>query len=319
MLTREGLLSRKGLGGELVAEFIGTMILILFGDGVVAAVILFHGFAPSASASFMLINFGWGFAVMLGIYVAGTLTGAHINPAVTLAFALRRGFPWAKVVPYWIAQLAGAFFAALILFFEYQVGFTSYDAVHHITRGSLESLSTGLVFFTFPRSTVGGTVVPNGWAFFDQVLGTFLLVFLIMAIVDVRNAPPQSNLAALIIGFLIVAIGMSFGVDAGYAINPARDFGPRLFAFFAGWGQVALPGNGPGFTNYFWIPIIGPLLGAAIAAFAYDFSIHTVLEARGIGAIPGVVEEGETVVETRPSADVTTQQERRGSSGEPRA
>lgn len=311
MFTREGLLSRKGLGGELLAEFLGTMILLLFGDGVVAAVILFHGFAPSASASFMLINFGWGFAVMLGIYVAGTLTGAHINPAVTLAFALRRGFPWAKVVPYWIAQTAGAFIAAVILFFEYQAGFDSFEKAGHITRGSLASLSDGLVFFTFPRTTFGGAVVPNGWAFFDQVLGTALLVFLLLAIVDVRNSPPQSNLAPLMVGLLIVAIGMSFGVDAGYAINPARDFGPRLLAFFTGWGQVALPGNGPGFSNYFWIPIIGPLLGAGLAAFFYDYTIHSLLVARGIGEVPGVAEEGETVVENRPSADVTAHPERR--------
>src|SRR3954452_15902509 len=115
---RPSFFSTKGLGGELLAEFMGTLILILFGDGVVGAVLLFLGFnsgvgpGASGSASWLLINFAWGFAVMLGVYVAGTLTGAHINPAVTLAFALRRGFPWVKVLPYWGAQFLGAFIAA---------------------------------------------------------------------------------------------------------------------------------------------------------------------------------------------------------------
>lgn len=311
MFTRESLLSRKGLGGELLAEFMGTMVLILFGDGVVGAVLLFLGFnanGPSGSASWLLINFGWGFAVMLGIYVAGTLTGAHINPAVTLAFALRRGFPWAKVVPYWIAQVVGAFVAAAILYVEYSTGFASVEAANHITRGSLASNSTN-IFFTFPHTALGNQVVPTQTALFDQILGTALLLFLILAVVDLLNAPPGGNMAALIIGLIVVAIGMSFGVDAGYAINPARDFGPRLFAFFAGWGQVAFPGNGPGFSNYFWVPIVGPLIGGAIGAFIYDFTIHATLSTR-VAPEPGLVEEGRTVVEKRPGVEAQERTDR---------
>ena len=133
-------------------------------------------------------------------------------------------------------------------------------------RGSLASAGEAGVFFTSPHTTLGGVVVPTWNALFDQVLGTFLLVYLIMAITDARSSPPLANIAPLIIGLLVVGIGMSFGTNAGYAINPARDFGPRLFAWMAGWGQVAFPGNGVGYSNYFWVPIVGPLIGGAIAA-----------------------------------------------------
>ncbi|MGZ3714095.1 MAG: MIP/aquaporin family protein [Ktedonobacterales bacterium] len=296
--TTPSFFSTKGLGGELLAEFMGTLILILFGDGVVAVVLLFLGFnasgpngAFSGTASWLLINFGWGFAVMLGVYVAGTLTGAHINPAVTLAMALRRGFPWAKVAPYWGAQFLGAFIAAAILYVEYNTGFFS------VEQAGTPKTSTGSVFYTNPHTAIGGTVVPIPNALFDQILGTALLVFLILAIVDVLNAPPQSNLAPFIIGLVVVAIGMSFGTNAGYAINPARDFGPRVFAWIAGWGAAAIPGNGPGYSNYFWVPIVGPLVGGAIGAYVYDYTIHALLKARSAPEA-GVMEEGRTVVET---------------------
>lgn len=310
--------NRKSLAGEFVAELVGTMILILFGDGVVGAVLLFLGFnatgpnsGTSGTASWVLINFGWGFAVMLGVYVAGALTGAHINPAVTLAMAVRRQFPWSKVPWYWLAQVIGAFIAAAILYVEYSTGFYSVEKAGHITRGSLASAGQASVFFTSPHTALGGTVVPIGTAFFDEVLGTALLLFLILAVVDLRNSPPASNLAPLIIGFIVVAIGMSFGVVSGYAINPARDFGPRLFALFAGWGQVAFPGNGVGYSNYFWVPIVAPLIGGVIGAFVYDFTIRDTLSAR-VAPEPGLVEEGRTVTEERQGVSAAERTDRKG-------
>lgn len=274
------LTNRRGLGGELLAEFLGTLILILFGDGVVATVLLFQGFGAkdgsANSASWMLINFGWGFAVMLGVFVAGTISGAHLNPAVTVGLAIRRAIPWSKVGPYIIAQVVGAFVAALLLFIEYQSGFTSLEAKTGLAR----PVAGDNIFYTGPHTTLGGAVVPTGYAFFDEVLGTFLLVFLILAITDARNSPPLSNMAPLIIGLLVVAIGMSFGVDSGYAINPARDFGPRLLAWFAGWGDNAFPGNGTGYTAYFWVPIVGPIVGAALAALVFNVTLDPVLAAR---------------------------------------
>lgn len=295
------LMNRRGLGGELLAEFLGTMVLILFGDGVVATVLLFLGFGTQQgsanTASWLLINFGWGFAVMLGVFVAGTISGAHLNPAVTIGLAVRRAFPWNKVGWYILFQVLGAWFAALLLFIEYNTGFTSFESANHITRGSLASAADN-IFFTAPHTTLGGAVVPIWNATFDQILGTFLLVYLIMAITDARNSPPLSNIAPLIIGLLVVAIGMSFGVDAGYAINPARDFGPRLFAWMAGWGQVALPGNGVGYSNYFWVPIVGPIIGGALAALVYQVTLHPIL-AEKFERIPGAEVRGETVRDDR--------------------
>jgi glycerol uptake facilitator protein len=133
-------------------------------------------------------------------------------------------------------------------------------------------------------------------ALFVEILGTAALLFLILAIVDTRNAPPQSNLAPLVIGFLVVAIGMSIGVVSGYAINPARDFGPRVLAYFAGWGQAAFPGNGVGYSNYWWVPIVGPLVGGAVGVFVYDFTVHPILVARSTPTV-GVEPRGETVYE----------------------
>jgi glycerol uptake facilitator protein len=278
------------------------MVLLLFGDGVVAVVLLFLGFGgqqgSANSASWLIINFGWGFAVMLGVYVAGAISGAHLNPAVTLGLAVRGAFPWNKVAWYMLFQVLGAWFAALLLYIEYNTGFTSYESANNITRGSPASAYTAGVFFTSPHTTLGGEVVPIWNAFFDQVLGTFLLVYLILAIVDARSSPPLSNLAPLIIGLVVVAIGMSFGTNAGYAINPARDFGPRLFAWMAGWGAVALPGDGVGYTAYFWVPIVGPLLGGAIAALVYQYTLHPILKAKA-EKIPGAAEEGRTVRDER--------------------
>jgi len=304
------LMNRRGLGGELLAEFLGTMVLILFGDGVVAVVLLFLGFGTQAgsanTASWLLINFGWGFAVMLGVFVAGTISGAHLNPAVTIGLAVRQVFPWNKVGWYILFQVLGAWFAALLLFIEYNTGFTSFETANKITRGSLASAADAGVFFTSPHTTLGGEVVPIWNATFDQILGTFLLVYLIMAITDARNSPPLSNMAPFIIGMLVVAIGMSFGTNAGYAINPARDFGPRLLAWMAGWGQVAFPGNGPlpgsantlGYSNYFWVPIVGPIVGGVIAALVYQVTLHPILSAK-FEAIPGAESKGETVRDER--------------------
>ncbi len=278
-----------GLWGECIAEFFGTMVLILFGDGCVATVFLFTKLGPGGAATpfanlWTVVILGWGFAVMLGIYVAGAISGAHINPAVTLAFAARGKFPWNKVLPYWGAQVLGAFIAAAILYFVYQGaianfigGFNIADATH----------GAGFVFYTYPKAFVG-----TFGAFCDEFVGTALLIGLLFAIVDARNQPVQANLNPMIIGFLIVAIGASFGLNTGYAINPARDFGPRLW--------VAIVSGGASFSVnnfYFWIPIIAPLAGGVAGAFIYDFTIGRVLAARGALPSGDTVTKGESVRE----------------------
>ncbi len=272
----------SGTFGECVAEFLGTMVLLLFGDGCVAAFLLFStnvvpGRVVSVPVDWNLIAWGWGLAVMLGIYVAGAASGAHINPAVTLAFAVRGKFPWRKVIPYWAAQVAGAFIAALILYFVYK------GAIDHALNGA-NITNVGSVFYTAPKSFVGVF-----GAFGDEFIGTALLVGLIFAIVDVRNQPVQANLNPLIIGLLIVAIGFSFGLNTGYAINPARDFGPRLWVTAVGGGTAAWP------ANYWWIPIVAPLVGGVVGAVIYDFTIHPVLIAKGEQAARDLEVKGEAV------------------------
>jgi glycerol uptake facilitator protein len=293
-----------GLWGELSAEFIGTLTLVAFGDGVVAmAVAALPGSGRAATSTtifnaagdWLLITFGWAFAVMIGVYVAGGVSGAHLNPAVTLALALRRRFPWASVVPYWIAQIVGAFFAAALVMWVYHDAIAAYNTAAHLVPSAGNALATYSIFATFPAAYFHGSI---GGPFLDEAVGTALLVVGIFAVTDARNSAPTSNLGPLIVGFVVFAVGTSFGANTGYAINPARDFGPRLWAFFAGYGQVALPGtfnNGAGFSfsDYFWIPIVGPLVGGCVGAIVYDFFIGDVLHVRKsrTGAADAVPEE----------------------------
>src|SRR5579859_2284434 len=284
----------EGTGGEMIGEFFGTMVLMLFGDGVVATAFLFEPF----NTEWIVVIIGWGLAVMLGIYVCGAISGAHLNPAVTLALAVRGKLAWNKVLAYWLAQVAGAFVAAMILYFVYQGALVNALAANHLSIGQIASATTyggngfGWIFYTGHRSFVGAF-----GAFGDEFVGTALLVGLIFAIVDVRNQPVQANLNPLIIGFLIVAIGASFGLNTGYAINPARDFGPRLWIAIVSGGASLSADN-----FYFWIPIVAPLAGGAVGALIYDFTIAKVLQAKGLMKSGTAETRGEAVREPEPGA-----------------
>jgi glycerol uptake facilitator protein len=246
---------------ELTAEFLGTLVLILLGTGVVAMVVLF----PTQTAGelihggFTNITLGWGLGVTMGIYVAGKISGAHLNPAVTLALAVFREFPWRKVLPYSIAQVAGAFVAAALVYRNYQPAFHQVDPYLEKTAG---------VFTTFPA-------FPNlpQAGFLDQVIGTALLLLFIFAITDEFNMPPGANMAPLMIGLVVVAIGMSFGAMHGYPINPARDFGPRLFTVLAGFRNNGLTDG----NRVWWVPVLAPLVGGVLGAAVYDFGIRRFL------------------------------------------
>jgi glycerol uptake facilitator protein len=246
---------------ELLAEFLGTLVLILFGTGVVAMVVLFPSQNAGATVhgGYTNITLGWGLAVTMGIYVAGKISGAHLNPAVTLSLAVFRGFPWRKVLPYSLAQTAGALAAAALVFWNYLPAFHQVDPQLERTAG---------VFTTFPAFPQ----MPQA-GFLDQLIGTGLLVLLVFAITDEFNAPPGSNLAPAMIGLVVVAIGMSFGGMHGYPINPARDFGPRLFTVFAGFHNNGLTDG----TRVWWIPVVAPLLGGLAGAAIYDFGIRRYL------------------------------------------
>jgi glycerol uptake facilitator protein len=281
-----------GTVGEMIGEFFGTGVLILFGDGCVATFALYTklgGVATPFANNWPVIIFGWGFAVMLGIYVAGAISGAHINPAVTLGLAVTGRHPWNKVPQYWLAQILGAFVAGGILWFVYQ------GALQNTIAGGSVNLTIGGVFYTSPKAFVG-----TFGAFGDEFLGTALLVAMILAIVDARNQPVQGNLNPLIIGLLIVAIGASFGLNTGYAINPARDFGPRLWiALFSGFESFSQN------NYYFWIPIVGPLLGGVVGAFVFDYTIGKVLQAKMLGKSGTTETVGEAVREVSPSSETS--------------
>ncbi|MFI6948096.1 MIP/aquaporin family protein [Streptomyces sp. NPDC050422] len=271
---------REGIGGEMLAEFLGTFVLILLGIGSVAvAVVGLPGSGRQSvafgAADWLIIAWGWGFGVTFGVYVAGGVTGAHLNPAVTLAFAVRRTLAWRKVIPYWFAQLVGAFVAAALVYASYRWAIDSFNQHAGLSRD--KSLSTYSIFATFPAEYFGD----SWWGpLLDQIIGTGVLLLLICAVTDTRNTAPLSNLAPFIIGLIVVAIGLTFGTSAGYAINPARDFGPRLFTFFEGWGKIALPGTFQWFSGYWWIPIVGPLIGGVVGTTVYDLAIAPLVKAR---------------------------------------
>src|SRR3989442_7013791 len=246
---------------ELLSEFLGTFILILLGTGVVAMVVLFPSKTPGEliHGGYTNITLGWGLAVTMGIYVAGNISGAHLNPAVTVSLAAFRGFPWPKVLPYSIAQTAGAFVAAALVYRNYLPAFRQVDPTLERTAG---------VFTTFPAFPA----LP-GAGFLDQVIGTALLLLLIFAITDEFNLPPGANLAPLMIGLVVVVIGMSFGGMHGYPINPARDFRPRLFTVLAGFRNKGITDG----TGSWWVPGVAPLLGGLVGAAVYDFGIRRFL------------------------------------------
>lgn len=243
---------------EALAEFFGTAILITFGLGVVAQTVL----SSNGAGSPLGIHLCWGLAVILGVYASAGVSGAHLNPAVTLALAVRRGFPWRRVGPYVIAQMLGAFAGAAVVYLTYHEALTAFDGGLRQIAGAQ---GTAGVFSTYPAaylSTFGG--------FVDQVVGTALLVAVVFALSDERNSPPPAGLTPVLVGLTVMAIGMGFGVNAGYAINPARDFGPRLFTAMAGWG----PGVFTAANGYWRVPIVGPCVGAILGGTAYDLCVR---------------------------------------------
>jgi glycerol uptake facilitator protein len=258
-------LQDRALVGELIAEFAGTMILILFGAGVVAQV------AAAQLGDHDSIAWAWGFGVMFGVYVAGRISGGHLNPAVSVALAVFSGFSWRKVLPYSLAQTAGAFAGALLVRWNYG------SILHAVDPGL--TIKTQTVFSTLPGN---GTLPVSVWgAFRDQIIGTAILLFLILAVTDLLNTAPKANLTPLIVGLIVVAIGMAWGAAAGYAINPARDFGPRLASFLTGYGGAFRDQTG---YPYFWVPIVAPLLGGPLGAGLYRLLISRHLPSGTAGA-----------------------------------
>jgi glycerol uptake facilitator protein len=257
----------KQFAGELISEAVALIIIISFGDSVAAMYSLYD---PSPyQHAYWGVCIAWGLAVTIAIYTTGSISGCHANPAVTLALALYRKFSWKKVLPYCLAQTIGAFIGACIVCLLFAPVIDRFNLANHLTRAGGGAAG---VFFTHPA--VG---ITNLHAFGDEIVLTAFLVFGIFAITEQYNeVAPGANSGALIIGFLVAVIGASMGYLEAWAINPARDLGPRLFAFVAGWGSSAFPSPG----SYWWVPIAGPLLGGAVGGAAYQLLIHPFLPAR---------------------------------------
>ncbi len=267
------------LAAALTGEFLGTMLLVLLGDGVVAGAVLLN-----PTPDMMMITTAWGLAVALSVYLCGRISGGHVNPAVTLSLAVRGDFPRSRVLPYWAAQLAGAFAGAMLVYADYAEAFRAFEQAQHLVRGAMEggklvgpSAGGAGVFATYP-------LFDNiGRNFLSEFLGTAVLMLGVRALTDRRNAAPGGYVEPLALGGLVWAIGLSLGGLTGYAINPARDLGPRLASAVLGWGTAVFQSHG----GYFWIPIVAPLLGGVAGTFLYDLGIHRHLPPEGQPSPPG--------------------------------
>ena len=228
-----------------LAEFFGTMILILLGDGVVASVVL-KG-TKSENSGWFTIVIGWGFAVAIAIYAVGSISGAHLNPAVTIALAWSGSFEWEQVPGYCMAQLLGAIVGASLVWLHF---------LPHWSRTESQATKLG-VFCNAPAiRSVSNNLI-------SEIIATFVLMLALMFIGANRFA---DGLNPLVIGMLISSIGLSLGGTTGFAINPARDFGPRVAHFL-----LPIPGKGSSDWSYSWIPIVGPIIGGLLGAWVYQF------------------------------------------------
>jgi glycerol uptake facilitator protein len=227
------------------AEVIGTAILVLLGNGVVACVLLNQ--SKGQNSGWIVITFGWGMAVMVAVYAVGQFSGAHLNPAVTLGAAIAGGISWSKVPEYWGGEFVGAFLGATLVWVAYHDHWKETED----PGLKLACFSTGPAIRNIPMNIV------------TEIIGTFVLVFAIDAFGNDKNFAP-TDLGGLIVGLLVFGIGLSLGGPTGYAINPARDLGPRIMHAI-----LPIAGKGQSDWGYAGVPVIGPLIGAALAALAY--------------------------------------------------
>jgi len=226
-------------------ELIGTMLLVLLGDGVVAGCLLNR--SKAQNGGWIVIATGWGLGVAVAVYAVGRFSGAHINPAVTLSLALAGKFAWANVPGYIAAQMLGAFLGAVLVWLAYLAHWP----------GTEDQVSKLSVFSTVPA------IRRTPLNFVTETIGTFVLVLGVMAIAA-NDAPIQSGLNPLLVGLLVLSIGLSLGGPTGYAINPARDLGPRI-----AHALLPIPNKGSSDWSYSWVPVLGPLVGGICGAVFY--------------------------------------------------
>ncbi len=268
------------LGSEVGAEFVGTFILILFGNGAVVVSVM------TGAYDLWAVSLMWFVGVSLAVYAAGAVSGAHINPAVTISLAAFTDFPWRKVGPYIVAQIAGAFTASVAIFVAFSGVIANFEQQENITRGEPGSQLSAMIFTTYaPNPAIVGTgqnafdQVSHVQWFVSEVTITAMLIFGIMFIIEEINAGrPLANIGPAMIGILVAGLVAYEAPVSMAALNPARDLGPRLFILLAGWGEIAIPGPRAGF----WIPtvstITGGLIGGAIYTYLYRRTYPTPAE-----------------------------------------
>lgn len=250
-------LSTPTLLGECVAEIIGTAIFMFIGTGCVAALV-----ATGAQFGQWEISIIWGLGVAIAIYAVGGVSGAHMNPAITIALATYMGFSWRKVPFYIVAQFIGSALGAGLTYFLYGSVISDWEATHGVVRGSVESLQTAGIFTTFANAHI------SYWhAMVVELVITALLMYCVLALTDDKNGGPKGVLSGLLIGLVVAIIGASVGPLTGFAMNPARDLAPRLMIDLLGWGDVVMTGGRA--SLYAWVPIVGPILGAQVGALVY--------------------------------------------------
>jgi len=237
---------------ECLAEFLGTFVMIVFGMGVNNQVTN----SQDANGTWLSINMCWGIGVMIGVYCSEGISGANLNTAVTLAHCVYGRLPWWKAPGYMISQLLGAFCGAFIIYVMQYQNLNVIDPNRETTQSS---------FSTYPSDNIS-----NYTAFYTEFIGTAMLVMSIYAITDTKNRPAGKYGNAFAFALMIMALGMAFGMNTGYAVNPARDLGPRLFTLCAGWGSKVFTLR----DYYFWIPIVGPLLGGIAGAGLYRVMVE---------------------------------------------
>ncbi|EIN12530.1 aquaporin [Punctularia strigosozonata HHB-11173 SS5] len=245
---------------EYAAEFLATMIMIIFGNGVDCQVVLSGSTAVASSqkGSYLSISFGWACGVALGVWVTGGISGAHLNPAITIMLATFRDFPWRKVPGYCLAQLLGAWVGALVIYANYFHAIDLFEG----GKGVRTVPGTASLFATYAADYMTSVS-----CFFDEFIGTVVLVIVVLAISDKTNGPPPPGLNALVLFILILGIGAALGMETAYAINPARDLGPRIMTAMVGYGKDVFT-----YRNQYWLwcPIIAPIAGALVGAAIYD-------------------------------------------------
>ena len=270
-------MSPPSLGRACGAELVGTYLLAFFGCGSVLSAVI-----TGAQVGLWQVAVVWGFGITLAIYATAAASGAHLNPAVTLSVALRRRatFPVARLLPYWGAQLIGAFLAAATLYACFSPFIRRFEAIHHLVRGQPGSQLSAMIFGEYgPNPALFGTspatlalLSPPAVALIEA-LGTAILLFFIFALVDRHNRDaPGANLAPFFIGFAVAIIISVLAPLTQAGLNPARDLGPRLFALVVGWGPIALPGP----NGIWWAYVVGPLIGGPVGSTLYDVLIRAV-------------------------------------------